>query len=282
MGEVAYYKKVDRSMMDWGLTLPRDYIKDFECGENVSLGSSRDIEISWDNKIYSAKICHVNRKNYSSVHQIRWDNNKELLKKLRKTFIQSYVILKSQKEFFDVSKEEGKHFRTDLTGGQQEVLILKPLTPKKIKFEIFIKIENEWNVLFERLAEENVFGWAFDKNKKYLIQRSTNWIKVQDFNKHLNALNVIYYLANTKKKLLYVGKAEILGNRVKPGRQHQNMPSDWDIFRYDILRPEYSNILERVEDHTIRALASLLINTKDYPSLELSTYTLVNSNWKKL
>ena len=71
-----------------------------------------------------------------------------------------------------------------------------------IVYEVFIRIENEWNALFERLAEENVFGWAFDKNKKYLIQRSTNWIKAKDFKKHANANNVIYYLANTKKKLL--------------------------------------------------------------------------------
>lgn len=284
MSEKALYKKVDRSMMDWGLTLPKEYIDDFESGEKIELGTSRNIEIIWDNKKYPAKLCNVNRKGFPPVHQIRWDGSRELLKKLRKTFIQSYVILKSQKEFFDVSKDKNsqKHFRTNLLGGQQEVLILKPINPNKIKFEIFIKIENEWNFLFERLAEENVFGWAFDKNKKYLIQRSTNWIEVKDFKKYVNATNVIYYLANTKKKLLYVGKAEILGNRVKPGKQHQGMSGDWDIFRFDIVRSEYSNILERIEDHTIRALASLLKNTKNYPSLELSSYRLVNSNWKKL
>ncbi len=283
MSEKALYKKVDRSMMDWGLTLPKGYIEDFEFGKRVPLGTSREIEIIWDSKKYTGKLCHVNRKEYSSVHQIRWDGSRELLKKLRKTFIQSYVVLKSQKEFFDISKKENqKHFRTNLKGGQQEVLILKPLSPNKIKLEVFIRIENEWNQLFERLAEENVFGWAFDKNKKYLIQRSTNWIKVKNFKEHKNASNVIYYLANTNKKLLYVGKAEILGKRLKPGKQHQNMTGDWDIFRYDIVRQEYSNILERIEDHTIRALASILKNSKGYPSIELSTYKLVNLNWKRL
>jgi len=280
--EKAYYKKIDRSMMDWGFTIPVDSIKDFEGGNPLKAGSSREIKIQWDNKNYDAKLCHVKRTNYSSVHQIRYDNNKDLLKKIRKTFIQSYVILKSQKEFFDVSKKEREHFRTNLSGGQQEVLILKPINQKIIKAEVFIKIENEWNALFERLAEENVFGWAFDKDKKYLISRSTNWIKIKDFKKHANATNVIYYLANTKKKLLYIGKAEVLGKRVKPGKQHQNMPGDWDIFRYDIVKLEYSNILERIEDHTIRALASILKNSKNYPSLELSSYKLVNLNWKKL
>jgi len=278
----SYYKKVDRSMMDWGLTLPKDYVKDFEGRSKVKLGTSKDIDIIWGKKTYRARFCHVNRKNHKPVHQIRWDSNKDLLKKLRKTYIQSYIILKSQKELFDIKKEEGKHFRTQLSGGQQEVLILTPIDSKRIEFKVFIKIENGWNRLFERLADENVFGWLFDKNKKYLISRSTNWIKVKDFQKHASATNVVYYLANTKEKLLYIGKAEELGKRVKPGRQHQNMPGSWDKFRYDIVKPEYSNVLERIEDHTIRSFASILTNNKNYPSLEISTYTLVNSNWKKL
>ena len=125
-----------------------------------------------------------------------------------------------------MSKKKSEHFRTDLSGGQQEVLILEPINSKKIRFKVFIRIDNGWNALFERLADENVFGWLFDKNKKYLITKSTGWLKVKEFKNHINKTNVIYYLANTKKKLLYIGKAEVLGKRVKPGKQHQNMPGD--------------------------------------------------------
>jgi|TARA_B100001971_G_scaffold214511_1_gene252348 hypothetical protein len=268
--------------MDWGLTIPRDFISDFEGRTPVELGTSRDVEILWDKKKYAAKLSHINRKNASPVYQLRWDNNKELLNKIRKTFIQSYVVLKSQKELFDKSKKDRKHFRTKLTGEQQEVLRVNPLNEKQIIFDVFIRVENEWNDLFERLAEENVFGWLFDKNKKYLISKSTNWIKVIDFNHHANAVNVIYYLANTRKKLLYIGKAENLGKRVTPGKKHMDMDGDWDLFKYDIVYPEFANILERIEDHTIRSFASILKNNKKYPSLELSTFKLVNRNWKKL
>ena len=278
-----YYKKVDRSMMDWGLTIPKKFWSSFQASNPVTLGTSRDVTIVWDKKKYAAKLCHVNRTKYNPVYQLRWDSNKDLLKKIRKTFIQSYVILKSQKELFDINKKERKHFRTDMASGKQEVIIIKPKNSKEIEFEVFIKIEDEWNTLFERLAEENVFGWIFDKkDKQYLIQRSTNWIKVKDFKKHANALNVIYYLVNSKKKLIYIGKAENLGNRIKPGRKHQNMDGDWDLFKYDIIRPEFSNILERIEDHTIRSFAAVLKNQKDYPSINISNFTLVNSNWKKL
>ena len=60
------------------------------------------------------------------------------------------------------------------------------------------------------------------------------------------------------------------------------MEGDWDLFKYDIIRPEFSNILERIEDHTIRSFAAVLKNQKNYPSINISNFTLVNSNWKKL
>jgi len=273
-----YCKKIDRSMMEWGFTIPKDFVNDFEGGMPLRKGH-RKIHVVWDGTKYEVKLSYVPRKGYSSVHQIRWDNNHEFLNKLRKTFIQSYIILKSQKELFDKEKVEQKHFRTK---EHQEAIVFHPIDAKTIKAEVFIKTENEWNTLFRRLTEENVFGWVFDKDKKYLISRSTNWIKVKDFKKHMNAVNVIYYLANTKKSLLYVGKANVLGKRVKPGKQHQNMDGDWNLFKYDIIKPEYSNILEKIEDHTIRTLASILSNNKKYPTLDLKGYKLVNSNWKKL
>lgn len=107
-------------------------------------------------------------------------------------------------------------------------------------------------------------------------------MKAKDFAKHKGAVNVIYCLANTKNKTLYIGKAEILEKRVKPGRQHQSMQGDWDLFRYDVVHKKFASSLERIEDHTIRAFASILPNTKQYPSLGLGDYKLVNSNWKKL
>ena len=55
-----YYKKVDRSMMDWGLTIPKEYINDFESKSKIPPGSRREIEIIWDKKKYQAKLCHVN------------------------------------------------------------------------------------------------------------------------------------------------------------------------------------------------------------------------------
>ncbi len=278
----GYYKKVDRSMMDWGFTIPKDFVDRFLCNQPLIAGDSREETLIWGKNKYKVRLSHVNRK-AGTVYQIRWDNNTEFLLKLRQTFIQSYIIIKSQKELFDKNNKEQKHFRTSMDGGQQEVLIFNPISASNIQVKEFIVIENEWNALFHRLVEENVFGWIFDKkDKEYLIQKSTNWISVDKFNEHKNALNVIYYLAKTNEKLIYIGKAENFGKRVKPGRKHQNMPGDWDKFKYDIIRPEFSNILERIEDHTIRTIASILKNNKNYSSLNIGDFTLVNDTWKKL
>jgi len=222
----GYYKKVDRSMMDWGFTIPKDFVDKFLYGQNLPAGESRIETLIWGKKKYEVRLSHVNRK-AGTVYQIRWDNNKPFLRKLRQTFIQSYIILKSQKELFDINNNENKHFRTVMEGGQQEVIIFNPISSTEIKLKEFIVIENEWNALFQRLVNENVFGWIFDKkDKEYLIQKSTNWISVYDFDKHKNAINVIYYLSKSRDKKLYIGKAENLGKRVKPGKKHQNMPGD--------------------------------------------------------
>jgi hypothetical protein len=272
-----HYKKIDRSTLEYGITIPKSLEKDFLAGKKLSLGSSREIKIIWDRKSYKATLVHTANRNVD-YYGIRYQHIPDLLKKLRKTFIQSYVILKSQKELFD-SKESRKQFRSKLPGGQQEVLIIQPVDHETVQFKVFIRIENEWNELFQRLADNNVFGWLFEKERKNLITRSTNWIKAKDFNKHKHVTGVIYYLANTKRKMIYIGRAENLGNRVKPGIQHQKMPGDWDYFKYDKVREKY---LERIEDHTIRSFASFFHNDQNYQSLNFSSYELVNSNWKKL
>jgi len=280
----SYHKKVDRSMMDWGFTIPKEFIEEFEGGSPIELGSSRDVEILWGKK-YRAKLYHENIKNREKAYKLRWDGDKDLLNKIRKTFIQSYIVLKSQKELFDKSppEEKGKKFRTKLLGGQQEVLRVQPINKNQIKFDVFIRIENEWNELFQRLAEANVFGWLFDKSKEYLISKSTKWIKVNKFQEHANTVNIIYYLANTKKKTLYVGKSsKEFGTRVTPGKKHQDMDGDWDLFKYDIVHLEFASLLERIEEHTIRSVASILKNEMKYPNLELSTYKLVNKKVRKL
>lgn len=280
-----YYKKIDRSFFEWGIIIPKEYEYDFLYGEVIPLGSSREIDIIFKKKKYRAKLYHVNRKTAAPVYQLRWDTDRGLTNSFRHEFIHSYVILKSQKELHGKKKfhdTEIKKFRSNLSGGQQEVVSIRPISTNSIQIEPFIQIHTEWNELFTRLADNNSFENIFSENNDYLIQKSTNWISVDDYYKHESELSVVYYLANTSKKLLYIGKADNFGSRVKPGRQHQEMPPDWDLFRYDIIKPEYVHLLERLEDHTIRSFASVLSNKNGFSTLGIGEYTLVNKKWKKI
>ena len=98
----------------------------------------------------------------------------------------------------------------------------------------------------------------------------------KDFDTHQNEPFIVPY-----------GSSKFCGagthrNFIKNLRIYKNLDVVSDLFRYDIVKNEYSNILERIEDHTIRAFASILKNEKSYPTLGVEAYKLVNSNWKKL
>ncbi|MBP6869170.1 MAG: hypothetical protein KBC16_03615 [Candidatus Pacebacteria bacterium] len=276
-----YFKKIDRSFFKYGLIIPIEYEKDFLFGVPIHAGESRETHVKIFGKKYPVKLYHVNRNGSKNVYQLRWDMNRDLCELLRDTFINSYVILQSQKEKHEALGEGRKKFRTKLLAGQQEVLSLRPLSATEILAEPFIQIETEWSTLFRRLAAANVFESLFVKDREHLVEKTTSWLKVQNFAQHKEQVSVIYYLANTKDKSLYIGKANKLGDRVVPGRGHQGMAGDWDKFKYDIIKPEFGHLLERIEDHTIRSVASILKNSKDFPTLGVGSYTLVNRNWKR-
>ncbi|MEK6932717.1 MAG: hypothetical protein AABW56_02885, partial [Nanoarchaeota archaeon] len=238
--------------------------------------SQRDIFIVWDNKMFKASLRLVNRKKYSKVLQIRWDNSNDLLNKVRTTFIHSYVIFESQHE--NLKLKSDKQFKSFFESGQSEVLKIMPMERNTFKFETFIRIDLGFNHLFERLAKENAFGWIFGKEKEEFIQNSTSWFPIKQLKQHANAKNVVYYLADTNKKELYIGSANVLGERVKPNRPE--IPG-WDRFRYDIIRDKYSKFLRRIEFHIIRTTASLIKITPNVASLNINSYKLKNKNWPR-
>lgn len=276
-----YFKKIDRSFFKYGLIIPMEYEEDFLFGTPIPASGSREIIVKFLGKKYFVKLYHVNRKGGKNVYQLRWDMNRDLCDVLRGTFVNSYVILQSQKEKHEASGDDRKKFRTKMLAGQQEVLSLRPVTATEIHADPFIQIETEWTTLFRRLAAANVFESLFVKDKEHLVEKSTSWMRVEEFPRHSEQVSVIYYLAHTEKKLLYIGKANKLGERVVPGRGHQGMEGDWDKFKYDVIKPEFGHLLERIEDHTIRSVASILKNSRDFPTLGLGSYTLVNKNWKR-
>lgn len=269
-----YYKKVDKSIFNYGITIPKDYVQYFTYENPVELGTSRDITIVWKKKEYSARLAHVDRKK-GDVHQIRWDSNKELLSSLKQEFIQSYFAIESQNF---AAKKQKKYYITSLLGGSQEVIIFKPLGISTIELETFIKIETPYDNTFKRLVEENVFGWlSDDKHNQDMITKSTGWLDVKDLYMHEEQNHVVYYLADEENKQLYIGSAIRLGDRVK--RNRSEIPN-WNKFRYEIVHPKYHSLLRSIEYHSIMNFARFFTNNGKLSSLKLSDYTLVNKDYK--
>lgn len=269
------YKKVDHSLFFWGITIPKSHEKDF-VPKSLKEGNFKKIQLIWDKRIFDANLWYARREKYP-VYQIRWDNQVDLLEKLRTTFVHSYVIIEGNKEVHRLQKGN-KQFRTELPGGQQEVLIVEPVSSSKFKLQPFIKIDSPFNPIFERLVKENVFGWIFSKDREHLFSKSMDWIEKKDLTQHVEARNVIYYLADTRSKELYIGSAKRLGDRVKLNRKEIR---NWNKFRYDIIKPQFAKNMRRIEEHTIRAIASLLKNKRNTPSLKINEYSLVNSTWSR-
>ena len=68
---------------------------------------------------------------------------------------------------------------------------------------------------------------------------------------------VVYYLADTINKEIYIGSATRLGDRVKPSI---NEIPGWTVFRYEILHPKYLELLREIEYHLIMNFARFIKN----------------------
>jgi len=273
---MEYYKKIDKSIFYYGTTLPQKYVESFIRGVPLQAGDSRKVALLWP-KIgtFEALLVHVNRRTSTSVYQLRWDRNYDFLLELKKEFIQSYLAIESKNY---EAKVEGRYFITDLLGGNQEVLIFRPIELHSIELETFIRITTPYDNIFKRLIEENVFGWLSRPNRDYLITKSTKWFDKSELVHHQDAQYVVYYLIDEAKRDIYIGSAIRLGDRVKEGRLE--IPG-WTKFKYEIVHPDYHHLLRRIEFHAINAFASFFENNGKINFYPVSDYRLVNKSWSK-
>ena len=271
---MEYYKKVDKSFFKYGITITKKYESLFLMGQAIKLGTSRPVVLKWGNKKYNAKISYVNIKNKKPVYQLRWDNSPELQTALKQEFIQSYIAIVSQNF---VAKSKDKYYVTKLTGGNQEVMTFEPLSINEIKISTFIKVETPYAELFNKLIDENVFGWLSKENHKQMITKYTKWFDSDKLSEHEDVPYVVYYLQDEINKQLYIGSAKRLGDRVKLNRQE--IPN-WNKFRYEIIHPKFHYQIKEIEYHSIMNFARFFKNNGNLSNINISDYTLVNKDYK--
>lgn len=267
---MEYYKKIDKSTFDGRITIPKEYEGYFIKPEEEQWGTSRSIVLKFKGKVYSGRYSFVAQTTGRKVLQIFPD--KELVHALKKEFIQSYFAIESQK----ILKKEGK-FHTELIGGNQEVLIFKPIDNKTVELITFIKVETPYDNLFKHFVDSNVFGWLSKENNDQMVTKYTKWFDISKIKEHSEQNHVVYYLLDEQNKEIYIGSATKLGDRVKPGRKE--IPN-WNKFMYAIVHPNCHKNLKEVEYHTIMSFAAFIPNNENKSNCGISDYRLVNKDYK--
>lgn len=134
--------------------------------------------------------------------------------------------------------------------------------------------------LFKRLVGSPVLHKIDDElaGKGELRIYKQDWKKREDLETELGAENVLYMLADTKNKLLYIGEGS---NLIKRLRQEHPSISHWDYYRYNVLPKQFAGYRLILERMLIRDFASLLDNKKDVETISISDYKLANDKIDK-
>ena len=266
----------------WGFTLKKENYKDFI--EYFGLKEDNlfeSITLEINRKKYNAKIRIARQnnqgkgKNRSDVQypirdvvQIFYDRERDTLKALRKLAIYSYATT------IDKSKPKLK-----------ELLEFVHTGDNNFKVKIISKQETEFDAMFNFLEDKNLFAFWQDENTnkksrdKLFVDYSTKWLDKKELINYKSRTNVIYILHNSKENQIYVGKANIFGNRVKENSSRVAMDT-FDKFMYFEMHPDYSFMLDNLETFSIRFLASMFENYLNVDGLNLESMKLVNKQLK--
>ncbi|MCW3999520.1 MAG: GIY-YIG nuclease family protein [Candidatus Bathyarchaeota archaeon] len=145
---------------------------------------------------------------------------------------------------------------------------------KRFYFNAYYVHKPAFSELFKRLIESPVLHKIDDEleQKPTLRIQKIKWYKRADLTAQIGANNVIYFLIDTKNKLLYIGEAMNLVDRLS--KEYPSIPN-WDYFRYNVLPDELFDHRVTLERMVIRDYASLLPNSVT-ETKEISDYRLVN------
>jgi hypothetical protein len=147
---------------------------------------------------------------------------------------------------------------------------------KLFVFEAYYTQKPPFSELFKRFIESPVLHKIDDELRKkppFRIYKN-RWRSRSELEFELGASNVLYTLIDTKNRLVYVGEASNLTDRL---RQDHPSISEWEYFRYNVLPDEMASHRKTLERMIIRDFASVLESKEDVDSsIRISEYRLAN------
>lgn len=272
----TYCVKLNKTMLENGkITIANDEINSLIDVSNWELGHKEEVILKFNNNDYRGTIAYKNRSRGNPYYQLSY--RKDLNKALKKEFIHTFLAIKTETIPYDERSQY--HITTDQIN--REVLKFKSNEDGTIDLIPFLKMKTEYDEFFKKIIQWNILDLNDSNNEELtedIIQYSSDWIPIGDLTKHKDAKNAVYYLLDSESKEIYIGCCDVLGTRVKPKRKE--IPG-WNMFKYEIIKPRYWSIKEKIESHSIRAFASFLENGAHEPYFKISEYKLKNRNWAK-
>ena len=259
--ENAFLRIVKWMALQWELEKHFPYVE----GISNSKNEQSEIEITFNKEKY---VGHLTRKSLHDGYRLRY----------------SYELLNDLKRFFLMSHMRAIEYALQGSVGDIETEIPFwefldiEFNPNKKRFEFTAHYRQKpmFPELFKHLVGAPALKVIEDKifEKSGFRIHKENWKPREELETEIGANNVIYTLLDEKNKLIYVGEAENLVQRLRAG--HSLIP-DWTHYRYDLLpRDIPKDVRVAIERMVIRSHASLFENKKDIKSFKIPGYRLVN------
>ena len=268
-------KKVDKSLFDYsGTTIPTwacnmwNIQSTFSHVNSKKLGDSK-VKIDFQRKIYSGNVTVASKGRKTPAYRLWFDQSLTL--ELKKVFLMSHMraleLNLSKKGSSDIEEEIPFWEFLDIEYDQ---------AIKLFKLVSYYTQKPSFPNLFHRLIDspaiEKIAVETAGKDLKPRIYK-TDWKTRTEVEFQMGAKNVIYMLADTKNKFLYIGEAMDLVKRLS---QKYPVIPNWDYFRYDVLPDEFAEFRVTLERMMIRSFSTILENKKGINTLNAGSYRLAN------
>ncbi len=269
-------KKVDATLFkDAATPIPKWLCKVWEINTLFPNSFSKKdsasvVEIFFNNKKYPGHVVQIKNQ---SMFRLFFD--RQLSDILKDVFLMSYMrsiendLRKNKTEYSEQEIEQEIPF--------WEFLDIEFDSDKKIfYFKAYYIQKPAYIELFKELVKSHTIKIIDDllNSKDEFRFVKQDWESRSKLQTQIEAKNVIYNLIDTKNKLIYIGEAESLIQRLN---QNREVIKNWEYYRFDCL-PEGLTRIQRVaiERLLIRTFASFFKNKKGILSKQVSEYCLAN------
>lgn len=269
-------KKVDATLFkDAATPIPKWLWKVWDIEELFSQSTSKDSLTSEVNMFFGKESFSGKVVLSSSKKMYRLFFDRKLSDLLKDIFLMSYMRSIEQ----DLRKNKPEYSNQEI---ENEIPFWEFLDiefdsqNKTFYFKAYYVQKPAYIELFKELVKSHTLKIIEDKllDKDDFKFIKEDWKKRTKLASQINAKNVIYNLIDTQNKLIYIGEAESLTQRLN---QNREVIKNWDFYRFDCL-PEGLTRKQRVaiERLLIRTFASFFTNNKGIPSKEVSEFRLAN------